>query len=175
VTEATEATTTSGWRALPRWLRLGILVVITVTVVLAALVVVRVVTRVPPIPTGITAAGDLRQGSCLAESGDLDEYTVVPCTQPHPQQVYAEADLDLDEDVYSATASALQLFGDALCKRYLEYRLFLAADLDRNDYEVAAIDVPDPQTYAAGDTVALCVITSDEGSDLTADLYRAMP
>jgi hypothetical protein len=175
VTDATEAMPSTGWRALPRWLRIGIVVLITVTVVLATLVIVRVITRVPPIPTGVTAVGDLRPGSCLAESGDLDEYTVVACDEPHPQQVFAEADLDLDDNVYSSTASALQLFGDALCGRYLEYRLFLAADLDRNEYEVAAIDVPDPDTYAGGDTVALCVITSEAGDDLTGDLYRPMP
>lgn len=175
MSEATEARPTTGWRALPRWLRIGVIVLATVVVVLVALVVVRVVTRVPAIPTGVTSVGELREGSCLAEAGDLAEYTVVPCGEPHPQQVFARADLELDDDLYATARDALQVFGDQLCTRYLEYRLFLVADLDRDEYEVRAIDVPDPEAYAGGDTEALCVIVAADRSDLTGDLYRPMP
>ena len=57
----------------------------------------------------------------------------------------------------------------------MEYRLFLDADLDNDDYEASAIDVPDPEAYAAGDTEALCVIAHEDGAELTSDLYRPMP
>jgi hypothetical protein len=157
-------------------MRLGVIVLATVIVALLALVAFRVATRVPAIPTGPTTLGDLRVGSCLAEAQhDLDEYTVVPCDQEHPQQVFATADLDLDDALYTEVSSALQSFGDQVCKRYLEYRLFLAADLDKDEYSAVAIDVPGPEAYAAGDTEALCVVAQEEGLELTTDLYRPMP
>lgn len=157
-------------------MRIGVIVLVVVVVCLIALVAFRVATRVPTIPTGTTAVGDLRIGSCLSESQlDLAEYTVVPCGDAHPQQVFATADLELDDDLYATAGSALQAFGDQLCGRYLEYRLFLAADLEKNDYVAVAIDVPDPDAYAGGDTEALCVIAHEDGDQLTADLYRPMP
>lgn len=168
---------TSGrWSALPSWMQIGVIVLAAVVVALLALVAFRVATRVPPIPTGVTALEDLRIGSCVAESQlDLSEYTVVPCGEEHPQQVFAIADLELDDVIYTEVSSALQAFGDEVCMRYVEYRLFLDADLDNDDYKAWAIDVPDPEAYAAGDTDALCVIAHEEGDTLTSDLYRPMP
>lgn len=173
----TQAEETSGrWSALPSWMRIGVLVLVVIVVALVALVAFRVATRVPAIPTGSTAVDDLVIGSCLAEPAtDLAEYTVVPCSEAHPQQVFALADLELDEALYTQVSSALQAFGDQVCSRYLEYRLFLVADLAKNDYVALAIDVPDADSYAAGDTDALCVIAEEQGDDLTSDLYRPMP
>jgi hypothetical protein len=157
-------------------MRIGVIVLAAVIVALLALVAFRVATRVPPIPTGSTATGDLIVGSCLAESQtDLDEYTVVPCGVEHPQQVFATADLALDDSLYTEVSSALQAFGDEVCERYLEYRLFLVADLEKTEYAASAIDVPDPEAYAAGNTDALCVIAHEDGDTLTSDLYRPMP
>jgi hypothetical protein len=164
------------WGNLPSWARVGLIAFGVVVIALSALVAFRVATRVPAIPTGLTAAAELRPGSCLAESAlDLDEYTVVPCGQPHPQQVFATADLELDDDLYALTGGALEAFGDAVCDRYLEYRLFLDQDLDKRDYSAHAIALPTPGDYAAGLTETRCVIAHDEGDDLVEDLYRPMP
>lgn len=168
---------TGWWSALPRWARVGLIAFVAIVVALAALVLVRVLTRTPAIPLGVTAVSDLRPGSCLAEDGlDRAEYTVVPCATEHPQQVFATAELELDESVYGLVDDALTRFGDEVCARYLEYRLFLVPELEKGDYLAHALDVPDPDAYAAGDTDALCVIVPEaEGATLTGDLYRAMP
>lgn len=167
---------TGRWAALPRWARIGLIALVAVVVALVAVVVVRVVTRVPPIPVGATAVGDLREGSCLAEA-DLtrETYTVVPCNQEHPIQVFATASLELEDSVYTTVGQSLVTFGDEVCQRYLEYRLFLVDDLAKNDFEAYAIAVPDPLAYAAGDTDALCVIAPLAGGMMTNDHYQAMP
>lgn len=168
--------TASWWSRLPSWARIGLIAFVVVVVALVALVAFRVATRAPAIPLGPTAATDLRPGACLAEDSiDLDEYTVVACGQKHPQQVFAVADLELDELVYAQTGGALTAFGDEVCDRYLEYRLFLVPDLDKGDYVAQAIGVPTPAQYASGDTEASCVIAHEDGQALTTDLYRPMP
>lgn len=165
-----------GWRALPSWARLGMIVLAAIVVALLAIVAIRLATRVPPIPTGTTAAGELRLGSCLAEDApDAAEYTVVPCGSPHPQQVFATADLDVDADVYGLVGSAIETFGDAVCDKFLEYRIYLPAGLTTTDYAASAIAVPTPEQFAAGDTEALCVIAPAAGGMLADDLYRAAP
>lgn len=161
---------------MPGWMRIGLIALTAIVVSLAALLAFRLLTRAAPIALGVTAIGDLRPGSCLAEADrTLTEYTVVSCWQPHPQEVFATADLELDELLYAQTGGALQAFGDEVCDRYLEYRLFLIAELEKGDYAAFAIDVPTPDEYAAGDTDALCTLTAEDGSNITGDVYRAMP
>lgn len=165
-----------GWAAWPSWARIGILALAAIVVALVAIVLVRIATRVPPIPLGVTAADDVRPGSCLAEDDrDLAEYTVVPCTDEHPQQVFAFADVEVDESVYALAGESLAVFGDEVCLHYLEYRLFLVAELEKQRYRAYAIDVPTPEEYRAGDTEALCAIAARDGGALEEDLYRAMP
>jgi hypothetical protein len=174
VTDVVEAPS-RGWRALPSWARLGIIALAAIVLALVAVVAIRVATRVPPIPTGITPAAELRVGSCLAEDGaDAAEYTVVPCGVAHPQQVFATADLDLDPTVYGLVGASIGTFGDAVCDKFLEYRLYLRPGLVTSDYTASAIAVPTADQYAAGDTEALCVILANEGTS-SEDLYRPAP
>ena len=157
-------------------MRIGFIVLITIVVALACILAFRLLTRATPIAFGSTAVGALQPGSCLVEADrDLAEYTVVPCIQPHPQQVFATAELELDELVYAQTGGALQSFGDEVCDHYLEYRLFLIAELEKGDYKAFAIAVPTPEQYAGGDTEALCVLVAEDGTDITGDAYRPMP
>ena len=157
-------------------MRVGFIALIAVVVALACILAFRLLTRAAPIAYGVTAVGDLRPGSCLAEPGrDLAEYTVGSCALPHPHQVFATAELELDESVYALTGGAMQSFGDEVCDHYLEYRLFLIAELEKNDYQAFAIAVPTPEQYAAGDTEALCVLVAEDGTDITGDAYRPMP
>lgn len=166
----------SAWRGLPVWARIGILALAAVVVALVAIVLIRLATRVPPIPLGVTAVADLRPGSCLAEGGvDRAQYTVVGCGAEHPQQVFATADLELDASIYGLVDESLATFGDEVCGRYLEYRLFLREDLDKSEYTAAALGIPTAAEYEAGDTEALCTIVRADGGALTDDLYRAMP
>jgi hypothetical protein len=175
VTDAVDAPVRR-WSALPGWARIGILVLAAAVVALLVFVVVRVATRVPSIPLGVTAIDELRPGSCVAEDErDRDEYTVVACGAAHPQQVFAPADLELDDQVYPLVDDVLATFGDQVCDRYREYRLFLREGLETGDYEAYAIAIPTSEAYEAGDTEALCVIVARDGAAITGDLYRAMP
>jgi len=175
VTDVVEART-GWWSGLPRWARFGLIAAVAVAVLLAVIVLLRVVTRTPYIPLGSTPAGQLQPGACLAEADpDLAGYTVVSCDDAHAQQVFATVDLDLDAQTYSLVGSALATFGDMVCEKYLEYRMFLSADIDRNAFEAHAIATPDPDAYAAGDTEALCAVAPASGGSLTGDLYRPMP
>lgn len=175
MTDAVE-TRTNWWSALPRWARIGLIAFVAIVVALATLVTVRVVTRVPAIPLGATAVDEVRPGSCVEESArDLAEYTVVRCDLEHPQQVFATTELELAPDVYTLVDEAIGMFGDEVCERYLEYRLFLLADLERSDYVAYAIGVPSVDEYAAGRTEALCAIAPVSGGTITGDLHRPMP
>lgn len=175
-TPTVDAERTGAWRALPVWARIGILALLAVVLALVAIVLIRLATRVPAIPLGTTASAELRPGACLAEAGPgLAEYTVVGCGQGHAQQVFATADLELEQNVYGLIDSSLSMFGDEVCRHYLEYRIFLVEDLDKSEYVAYAIDVPTAEAYTAGDTEALCAIAAMDGAPLTGDLYRAMP
>lgn len=166
----------SRWSAFPRWARVALVVVAVIVIALIAFVVIRVATRVPPIPLGVTETHELRLGSCLADDArDAAEYTVVNCGDAHPQQVFAAADLSMNDSVYAAVEPALATFGDQVCRRFLEYRLGLLDDLVTFDLTAYAIAVPAADSYAAGDTVALCAVASADGSPLTSDLYRPAP
>lgn len=165
-----------GWSALPRWAQLGVVVLAAVILAIATILAVRLVTRIPVISPGVTAADAVVPGSCLAEDDrSLPEYTVVGCGQPHPVQVFATADVGLDDVVYDSSQGVLDAFADEVCKRYLEYRLFLPSDLEKRDYTAWAIVVPTREQYRAGDTEALCVIALEAGGTLTGDLYRPLP
>jgi hypothetical protein len=175
VTEAVDASP-RGFNALPTWARIGLIALAAILVALIAIVAVRLATRVPTIPFGTTAVADLRPGSCLAEAQpDLEAYTVIPCGGEHPQQVFATADLELDANTYALVDTALATFGDEVCSRYLEYRLFLRAGLETRQYTAYAIAVPDAATYAAGSTEALCALAPANGGTITGDAYRSMP
>ncbi len=173
VTEATERV--SGWARLPRWGRIGIIAGAVAVVGIAGVVGVRVASRWAPIPTGVTAVGDLRPGACLAEASPTVDVEVVPCSAEHAAEVFAVAKLDLDDDVYAQVSTALQQFADAVCGRYLEYRLFLDPGIARSDWSTAAIAVPDPDAFAAGDQDALCVVTPADGGTVTGGISRPAP
>lgn len=169
---------------LPRWARIGFIAGIVIVVGLASFVAYRVLTRVPAIPLGVTAAHDLLPGSCLADAApDLDEYEVVACTVEHPAQVFAVAPLDLDDTLFSEDGAfrgpdagdALPIFGDQVCSRFLEYRLYLVDDLVKRDHVASSLAVPTLDEWRAGDTDVLCVVAAKDGSALTRDLYRPMP
>lgn len=145
-------------------------------VAIAALVVARVVIRSAPIPLGVTAAAELRPGACLSDADpEATEFEVVSCGAPHAAQVFATASLDLDEDIYAQAGAVLGDFADAVCARYLEYRLFLDPGIERADFATFAVGVPTAEEVEAGDAEARCVIVPADGGPLTADVARPAP
>jgi hypothetical protein len=159
----------------PRWGRIGIIAAAAVVVAIIATVGVRMVLADPRPALGVTAAADLRLGSCLAEAGvDLERWTVVDCSVGHPQQVVASMDLSVVTNVYSAF-SAMTTVAEEICDRYLEYDLFVQESVDSTTHDLIALAVPSQEQYEAGDTRALCAIVALDGTPITTDLYRPMP
>jgi hypothetical protein len=177
-----EAASRTGFGGLPTWLRIGIVAAATAVVVLIISVIIRIVLQIPVVPLGEIAADDLQPGSCMLEPGAHDVYTVVPCTQPHQQQIVASVDLAFPGVPYSADSS-LATYAGYTCDRLLEYRLYLPTDLVKTEYMMAAITPPTLEQYNAGDTTTLCAIldepdlptTGGTSNDLTRDLYRPIP
>jgi len=182
VSEPDTTPAATGFAGLPRWLRIGLIAAATAVVVLIIAVVVRITLQTPMIPTGTTPADRLVPGACLFEPGDADEFTVVPCSSPHQQQVIASVDLEFPGVPYSADES-LAVYAEQTCLRLVEYRLYLPQDLVKSDYTAAAISAPTLAQYESGDTETLCAVLDhpdrpDDGGvseDLTRDLYRPIP
>jgi hypothetical protein len=175
-------TAATGFAGLPRWLRIGLIAAATAVVVIVIAVVIRIVLQTPVIPTGPTEADRLVPGACLLEPGDADQYTVVPCSTPHQQQVIASVDLAFPGVTYTADES-LTVYAEQTCLRLVEYRLYLPQDIVKSDYTAGAIAVPTLDQYDAGDTETLCTVldhpdrpeVGGSSEDLTRDLYRPIP
>lgn len=182
VDATTEAANTTGFRGLPRWLRIGVIAAGVAVLLLALLVIVRLIAQAPHIPLGATAVDKLQPGSCLLEPGNSEKYTVVSCGTPHQQQVVARVDLAYPGVDYHSDESLAIYAGDA-CDRLLEYRLYLPSDLVKADYAMLAIDPPTLDRYTSGDTHTLCAVLDNPdlpkkgGSsvNLTTDLYSPIP
>jgi hypothetical protein len=176
---AESPTPATGFAGLPPWLRIGLIAAATAIVVLIIAVGVRIVLQTPIIPTGVTPVDRLVPGACLLEPGDLDEFTVVPCSTPHQQQVIASVDLEFAGVPYSADES-LAVYAQETCRRLLEYRLYLPSDLVKAEYTTNPISPPTLEQYTSGDTTTLCAVLDDperpdkggDSDDLTRDLYE---
>lgn len=159
----------------PRWALIGIIAAATVLVVLVAVIGFRALLANPSPPLGLTAAADLQLGSCLAESAlDLDEYTVVDCASPHPQQVVGTVDMSLRAVDYTEY-SAVAVFVAETCLRFVEYSLFVRDDITVEDHQTQALAVPSEEQFTAGTTDALCSLSARDGSELSESLYRPLP
>lgn len=159
----------------PRVRRWGLLALVAggaVILALLALLVVRIVTTNARPPLGVTAVADLQPGACLAEEAtDLAEYTVVSCSDAHPQQVITTFDLALGREVYTSYA-AIPALADEICGRYLEYDLYVEQAPGDDRLSVIALGLPSESEYDDGRTEAYCAVVATDGTDLTSDEYR---
>lgn len=157
------------------WGRLGLIAAGAVVVALVLIVVVRLIASAPHPELGETEAHALPLGACLEQQAvDLEEYTVIDCAAEHPQQVFGVVDLTEDSSIYTEF-SAMSSYVDEVCKRYLEYGLFVKSGVKSDTYDASAIAVPTEDEFEAGTSEARCALTNRDGSALTADLYQRMP
>lgn len=81
------------------------------------------------INAGAVSVFELEQGDCLDPApdvtGDIDEIQVVPCDQPHLQEVYAT--VEHPDDAYPG-ASEVAAFADGACVAQLDEQLGLSLD-----------------------------------------------
>lgn len=162
-----------------RWSLIGIIAAVTIVVALIVLVSVRALVSVQHPQPGIVDADQLVLGSCLAEeSTDAAQYTVVDCSEPHPQQVVADIDLTISTAEYTHFESRA-LYAQEVCNRFLEYGLFvpehIASIFVRDAFELRLISMPTEQQLEAGRTTAYCAIRPVDGSFLVDNLYEPLP
>lgn len=159
----------------PRWGLIGLVAGGTILLVLLGVIGVRAVVASIGPPLGVTAAADLQLGSCIAEdSFDLTEFTVVDCSIAHPQQAVGIVEMDQSTAVYT-DFSAMTTYIEEVCDRFLEYGLFLPANVKNDAFDLSAIAVPTEEEFAAGRRTALCSLTSLDGGQLLGDYYRPLP
>lgn len=157
------------------WALYGIIAAAAIVVALVAIIGIRSFSARPAIALGETDAAGLVAGSCLDEAGaERDTYTVVDCSSAHAQQVFGSVDLAAEADTYS-TFEAVGLFAEAVCDRYLEYRLALVSSTNTTDHEASVIALPTEAEFTGGRTTALCSISNANGTPLTDDLYAPLP
>lgn len=155
-----------------RWGLLALVAGGAVILTLLTLLVVRIVISNARPPLGVTAVVDLQPGSCLAEdSADAEQYTVVSCSDPHPQQVISTFDLALGRDSFTSYAAIPELASE-ICQRYLEYNLYVEQAPADDRLSVQALGLPTEAQYNEGRTTAFCVVVATDGSALTTDDYR---
>lgn len=159
----------------PSWALIGLVAAGTVLVIILAVIVVKVVAATPQPRLGVTASDELQPGSCLDEGAvDLDQYTVVDCGRPHPQQIVASIDLGKSENVYTQY-DAMSSYAQEICDRLIEYRLYLREGPSYDRYELVVVAMPTQAQFDEGRQFALCAIVDPDGDDLTESFYRAMP
>ncbi len=157
------------------WLRLGIAAGATAILAVVAIVGYSSVIEGLSAQSGPTATSELQLGTCLAESDvGLTQYTVIDCAFEHPQQVVADIDLSRASGTYSST-EALVSYVEEVCNRFIEYGLFIRADVREEQYDVFAVWVPTIEDVANGVDRGLCGVRSLDGSPLTEDLHQPVP
>jgi hypothetical protein len=161
-------------RGLPRWAIVLLAVAGAIVVTVVGLIVALIAAVIAAPDFGPTDAAALQPGSCLAESAqDLPTYTVIDCESAHPLEVVARIDLGRGAGLYT-TPSALASYAGEICNRFLEYGLFVTADVDES-FVAVPLAVPTPELAASGTTGALCAVAKADGSALTGSVYRPMP
>lgn len=159
----------------PRWGLIGVIAAGSVLLIILTVIIVKVIVSTPRAPLGVTSFDELQPGSCLDEDEtDLDEYTVVDCSEAHPQQVIALIDLGKTDNVYTQFSS-MSSYAQQICDRFIEYRLYLREAPNYDDLEVTLLAMPTEDQFNDGLETARCAIISSEGDDLTESYYRAMP
>ena len=115
------------------------------------------------------SAQDLEVGDCFTDMGtetDDDGATVntvdvVDCSAPHLYEVYKNGDIEADS---FPTGDAMDEKTADVC--YDAYADYVGTSLDESSLMATAL-TPTSSSWTLGDRTVSCVITSQDGSDLT--------
>lgn len=115
------------------------------------------------------SAQDLEVGDCFTDMGtetDDDGATVntvdvVDCSAPHLYEVYKNGDIEADS---FPTGDAMDEKTADVC--YDAYADYVGTSLDESSLTATAL-TPTSSSWTLGDRTVSCVITSQDGSDLT--------
>ncbi|GCE77220.1 septum formation family protein [Cellulomonas biazotea] len=112
--------------------------------------------------------GDCLNGSAVGEEGALTEsLPVVPCSEPHDGEVYAETELPAGE---FPGADALQAQGDEFCAA--QFETFVGIPYDDSVYYQWSLTPTEEGWAALDDRVVQCVLDTD-GELVTGSLQGA--
>jgi hypothetical protein len=123
--------------------------------------------------TESAAAADvfsIKVGDCIGSFGDgeeVQEIPVVPCDEPHDQEVYARHEVP-DADEFPGL-EAVQAMGDEQCAA--DFAEFVGLDYDESALYLSYL-TPTKDSWAQGDREILCVIYED-GAQTTGTLKDA--
>ncbi len=115
------------------------------------------------------SAQDLEVGDCFTDMGtetDDDGATVntvdvVDCSAPHLYEVYKNGDIEADS---FPTGDAMDEKTADVC--YDAYADYVGTSLDESSLTATAL-TPTSSSWTLGDRTVSCIITSQDGSDLT--------
>lgn len=115
------------------------------------------------------SAQDLEVGDCFTDMGTetaddgatVNTVDVVDCSAPHLYEVYKNADIEADS---FPTGDAMDEKTADVC--YDAYADYVGTSLDESSLTATAL-TPTSSSWTLGDRTVSCVITSQDGSDLT--------
>lgn len=115
------------------------------------------------------SAQDLEVGDCFTDMGTetaddgatVNTVDVVDCSAPHLYEVYKNADIEADS---FPTGDAMDEKTADVC--YDAYADYVGKSLDESSLTATAL-TPTSSSWTLGDRTVSCVITSQDGSDLT--------
>jgi len=118
------------------------------------------------VTAGAWSVFDLRPGDCVgaddSPGGAVDELPLVPCDEPHAQEVFAV--VTHPDDAYPG-AGAVAAFADRVCLTSLETDLGLSVD----DGVPVSYLLPAPEGWDKGDRDVVCVLVLAEDQDVVLD------
>ncbi len=117
-------------------------------------------TPAPTDPPEYQATEDLRVGDCYEPVEDVDDQTllaaiIVPCEQPHTNEVFGLGDLVGDADAPFPGPDSVDDDAIVLCDEAFEAYIGVALDNSRYSY---VYYTPTEQSWAGGDRVVMCSV-----------------
>lgn len=112
---------------------------------------------------------DLAVGDCLIDEteGELSETVKIACDKPHLSEVYHLFDLPggafpergaMDKAIEAGCLSA--------------FEPYVGLDYDSSEYAFTTLE-PTPESWADGDQEVVCMLTTQDGSEITGSLRDA--
>lgn len=118
---------------------------------------------------GGTHSTDIEVGNCLKDLGDdtseVSQVPVVDCSEPHLYEVYSDVELSGEE---LPDQSTLRSESETACAG-TSFSDYVGIAYEESEYEVTYL-TPSQSSWDSGDRKISCLITSHDGSELTASV-----
>lgn len=114
----------------------------------------------------MTSALDLEVGDCFntEDISTVDEVSVVDCEQSHVYEVFGVTEFDAGDDAEFPGEDALDEAADSACRPAFED--YVGIPYDDSEWFGTFVN-PSEATWAAGDREILCVLHTEDETDVT--------